>query len=164
MADPAAKFMAAVVTVSDSCARGTREDVSGPAVAELLGRLDFSVCARPTVPDDKIQIQNLLIDLARSVRLIVTTGGTGIALRDVTPDATVAVCDRLIDGVAERMRAEGHKKNRIRCVEPWRLRSARNYTDSESAGEPCWRGRISGSRGRTDSARARTLSGNTEHA
>ncbi len=110
MADPAAKFMAAVVTVSDSCARGTREDVSGPAVAELLGRLDFSVCARPTVPDDKIQIQNLLIDLARSVRLIVTTGGTGIALRDVTPDATVAVCDRLIDGVAERMRAEGHKK------------------------------------------------------
>jgi molybdenum cofactor synthesis domain-containing protein len=110
MADPDAKFTAAVVTVSDSCASGIREDLSGPAVADLLGGLNFSLCARQTVPDDKIQIQNLLIKLARDVRLIVTTGGTGIAPRDVTPDATVAVCDRLIDGVAERMRAEGRKK------------------------------------------------------
>jgi molybdopterin adenylyltransferase len=101
---------AAVVTVSDSCARGEREDVSGPAVAQLLQQLQFSVTVREVVPDDSIQIQNLLIRLAREVRFIVTTGGTGIASRDITPEATVAVCDRLLVGVAERMRSEGMKK------------------------------------------------------
>jgi molybdenum cofactor synthesis domain-containing protein len=101
---------AAVVTVSDSCSRGEREDRSGPAVAQFLEKLLFSVTAREVVPDDSITIQNLLIRLAREVRLIVTTGGTGIAARDVTPEATVAVSDRLVHGVAERMRAEGLKK------------------------------------------------------
>ena len=107
-AEPA--LTAAVVTVSDSTSRGEREDRSGPAVALLLQKLDFTVVAHEVVPDDLIQIQNLLIRFAREVRLIVTTGGTGIAARDVTPEATVAVCDRLLDGVAERMRAEGVKK------------------------------------------------------
>ncbi|HTS37776.1 MAG TPA: MogA/MoaB family molybdenum cofactor biosynthesis protein [Candidatus Solibacter sp.] len=101
---------AAVVTVSDSCSRGEREDLSGPAVARLLEQIHFSVTARETIPDNQIQIQNLLIRLAREVCLIVTTGGTGIAARDVTPEATIAVCDRLLDGVAERMRIEGAKK------------------------------------------------------
>ena len=89
--------------------RGTRRP-SGPAVAQLLQKLHFSVAVREVVPDDSIQIQNLLIRLAREVRFVVTTGGTGIAARDVTPEATVAVCDRLLDGVAERMRSEGAKK------------------------------------------------------
>ena len=111
-ADPHEKeiFTSAVVTVSDSCSRGQRKDLSGPAVAQLLQKLDFQVVARETVPDDSIQIQSLLIRLAREVRLIVTTGGTGIAVRDVTPEATIAVCDRLVEGVAERMRIEGTKK------------------------------------------------------
>jgi len=108
-ADPAI-FVAAVVTVSDSSSRGEREDRSGPAVAEVLRKLHFSVTAREVVPDDLIQIKNLLVRLAGQVRFIVTTGGTGIAARDVTPEATVAVCDRLLDGVAERMRSEGSKK------------------------------------------------------
>jgi molybdenum cofactor synthesis domain-containing protein len=86
------------------------KDASGPAVTQLLEKLQFSVIAREVVSDDEIQIQNLLIRLAREVRLIVTTGGTGIAARDVTPEATVKVCDRLLDGVAERMRSEGMKK------------------------------------------------------
>jgi molybdopterin adenylyltransferase len=103
-------FTAAVVTVSDSCARGEREDLSGPAVAQLLQRLHFSVTAREVVSDDSIQIQNLLIRLAREIQFVVTTGGTGIAARDLTPEATVAICDRLLDGVAERMRSEGSKK------------------------------------------------------
>ena len=107
---PADLLTAAVVTVSDSCARGEREDLSGPVVAQLLEKLRFQVVAREVVPDDSIQIQNLLIRLAREVRFIATTGGTGIAPRDVTPEATVAVCDRLVDGVAERMRSEGAKK------------------------------------------------------
>ena len=110
MADPKTVVTAAVVTVSDSCARGERKDASGPAVAELLEKLQFSVVAREVVSDDEMQIQNLLIRLAREVRLIVTTGGTGIAARDVTPEATARVCDRLLEGVAEKMRSEGTKK------------------------------------------------------
>lgn len=101
---------AAVVTVSDSCSRGEREDLSGPAVTQLLQTLHFSVAVRKVVPDDSIQIQNLLIQLAREVQFVVTTGGTGIAARDVTPEATVAVCDRLLNGVAEHMRSEGSRK------------------------------------------------------
>lgn len=103
-------FTAAVITVSDSCARGEREDLSGPAVADVLQKLQFSVTVREVVPDNSIQIQNLLIRLAREARLIVTTGGTGIAPRDVTPDATIAVCEKLLDGMAERIRSEGAKK------------------------------------------------------
>lgn len=100
----------AVITVSDSCARGERRDLSGPAVVQALEKSHFSVVAREVVADDLIQIQNLLIRLAREVRFIVTTGGTGVASRDVTPEATVAVCERILDGVAGRMRSEGAKK------------------------------------------------------
>ena len=102
-------FTAAVVTVSDSCARGERVDVSGPAVAESLGKFGFRVVAKRIVQDDSMQIQNALVHLALEVRLIVTTGGTGIAERDVTPEATEAICERVIDGVAERMRSHGSK-------------------------------------------------------
>jgi len=101
---------AAVVTVSDSCSRGERTDLSGRAVAQFLEKLHFKIVAQEVVPDDQLQIQNLLIRLAGKARFIATTGGTGIAPRDVTPEATVAVCDRLLDGVAERMRSEGVKK------------------------------------------------------
>lgn len=112
MADPAASstLTAAVVTVSDSCARGERQDLSGPAVSQVLQNLHFLVATREVVPDDSIKIQNLLVRLAREVQFIVTTGGTGIAARDVTPEATAAVCERILDGVAERMRSEGAKK------------------------------------------------------
>jgi molybdopterin adenylyltransferase len=103
-------FSAAVVTVSDSSARGERADISGPAVADILKKLGFRVTATRIVQDDSMQIQNALVHLALEVRLIVTTGGTGIAARDVTPEATEAICDRLIDGIGERMRLEGSKK------------------------------------------------------
>jgi molybdenum cofactor synthesis domain-containing protein len=102
-------FTAAVVTVSDACSRGQRVDVSGPAVAEVLAKFGFRVIAKQTVQDDSMQIQNALVHLALDVRFIVTTGGTGIAERDVTPEATEAICERLIDGVAERMRIEGFR-------------------------------------------------------
>jgi molybdopterin adenylyltransferase len=110
MAERKAVLTAAVVTVSDSCARGERQDASGPAVAGLLERLQFTIVAREIVPDEEIKIQNLLIRLAREVPLVLTTGGTGIAARDVTPEATAKICDRLLDGVAEKMRSEGTKK------------------------------------------------------
>jgi molybdenum cofactor synthesis domain-containing protein len=105
-----ASFTAAVVTVSDSCAQGERVDLSGPAVVEVLGRCGFRVVARRVVHDDSMQIQNALVHLALEARFIVTTGGTGIAVRDVTPEATEAICERLIEGVGERMRVEGLKK------------------------------------------------------
>jgi len=105
-----ALFTAAVITVSDSCSRGERVDLSGPAVAEALKKQGFRVVATQIVQDDSMQIQNALVHFALEVRFIVTTGGTGIAPRDVTPEATAAICDLLIDGVGERMRVEGAKK------------------------------------------------------
>jgi molybdopterin adenylyltransferase len=105
-----ANLIAAVITVSDSCARGERVDLSGPAVADRLRKSGFQVVATQIVQDDSMQIQNALLHFALKVPLIVTTGGTGIAPRDVTPEATEAICDRLIDGIAERMRLEGGKK------------------------------------------------------
>jgi molybdenum cofactor synthesis domain-containing protein len=79
-------------------------------VAECLTRHGFSVVATEIIPDEQAGIQNALALLAAEVRLIVTTGGTGVAPRDVTPEATRAVCERLVPGVAEKMRAEGTKK------------------------------------------------------
>jgi molybdenum cofactor synthesis domain-containing protein len=114
-AEPQA-IAAAVITVSDSCARGERDDLSGPAVAQLLKELHFNVAVREVVSDDSIKIQNVLIRLAREVQFVVTTGGTGIAARDVTPESTVAVCERLLDGVAERMRSEGAKKTPLAAL------------------------------------------------
>jgi molybdopterin adenylyltransferase len=101
---------AAVLTVSDSSSRGDRSDLSGPAVAEILKKRSFSVAATEIVPDDQPAIQQAIVRLAGKARLVVTTGGTGIAERDVTPEATRAICDRLLEGVAERMRFEGSKK------------------------------------------------------
>lgn len=105
-----AGLTAAVVTVSDSCASGDRVDLSGPAVSELLRKTKFTVIGTEIVPDEKSAVQNAIAYWAQEVQLVVTTGGTGIAARDVTPEATRAVCDRLLEGVAERMRFEGTKK------------------------------------------------------
>jgi molybdenum cofactor synthesis domain-containing protein len=103
-------FSAAVLTVSDSSSRGEREDLSGPALVELLKAHRFEVVATEVVPDDRTHIENALLQLAEKARLVVSTGGTGLAQRDVTPEATTAVCERMVDGIAERMRLEGSKK------------------------------------------------------
>lgn len=100
-----------VVTVSDRCARGEQEDVSGPTVAGLLGEAGAEVGTLRVVPDDVEQIAAILrAGQAAGVELVVTTGGTGLAARDVTPEATRAVCERLVDGLAERMRAVSFEK------------------------------------------------------
>ena len=98
---------AAVLTVSDSSTRGERPDLSGPAVAELLRHNGFDVTRHETVPDEQATIESALVDLSDQVQLIVTTGGTGISERDVTPEATLAVCSRLVEGIPEKMRAAG---------------------------------------------------------
>jgi molybdenum cofactor synthesis domain-containing protein len=98
---------AAVLTVSDSSARGERADISGPATADLLRHSGFEVTHQEIVPDQQAAIEVALIRLSEHAQLVVTTGGTGIAARDVTPEATRAVCSKLIDGIPEHMRAEG---------------------------------------------------------
>jgi molybdenum cofactor synthesis domain-containing protein len=107
---------AAVLTVSDSCSRGEKVDLSGPAVAEALARRNFHVLTQSVVADEQIAIQEKLIELCRSARLVVTTGGTGVAPRDVTPEATVAVCERLVEGIAEQMRLQGMVKTRFAAL------------------------------------------------
>jgi molybdopterin adenylyltransferase len=107
---------AAVLTVSDSCSRGERVDLSGPAVAKALERHKFQVMVRSVVDDERATIQEKLIELCRSARLVVTTGGTGLAPRDVTPEATTAVCERLVEGVAEQMRLRGMQKTRFAAL------------------------------------------------
>jgi len=101
---------AAVLTVSDSASRGERPDLSGPAVAEALKKHNFQIVATEVVPDDRTHIENALLQLTEKARLVVSTGGTGIAERDVTPEATRSVCERLVEGIPERMRSEGAKK------------------------------------------------------
>ena len=107
---------AAILTVSDSSARGDRADLSGPAVKAALERHKFHVIATAVVADEQAAIQEAILEMASRAQLVVTTGGTGIAERDVTPEATRAVCDRLVEGVAERMRAEGAKKTSLAAL------------------------------------------------
>jgi len=101
------ELTAIVLTVSDSAARGSRTDESGPRVAALLEERGFRIVARATVRDDVSDIEQALRNVAPTARLVVTTGGTGLGPRDVTPEATKAICDRLVDGLAERIRAIG---------------------------------------------------------
>jgi molybdopterin adenylyltransferase len=107
---------AAVVTVSDSCSRGERTDLSGPAIADVLKKHSFTIVGTSTVPDEQAAIQQVLMGWIDRARLVVTTGGTGIAPRDVTPEATRAVCERILEGVAERMRGEGAKKTPLAAL------------------------------------------------
>lgn len=107
---------AAVLTVSDSSARGERADTSGPALVKSLEKNGFQVVATQVVPDDRTHIENALMQLAEKAQLVVSTGGTGVAERDVTPEATRAVCERLVEGVVERMRSEGAKKTPLAAL------------------------------------------------
>lgn len=97
----------AVITISDSVARGEREDKSGAAVVERCRGLGWAIVEQNTLPDDRDSIRDLLIRLADSAAadLILTAGGTGLGPRDVTPEATAAACERMIPAFGERMRS-----------------------------------------------------------
>jgi len=102
----------AVLTISDSVARGEREDLSGPAVVALCRGLGWEVVTSLRISDDPADIRQQLRELADTNRvdLIVTTGGTGLGPRDNTPEATQAIADRIIPGIAEEMRRKGSAK------------------------------------------------------
>ncbi len=99
----------AVLTVSDRAASGRREDVSGAAVERWIAQCGYALAARATVPDESDRIAALLLQWADGgvADVIVTTGGTGLGPRDVTPEATQAVIDRAVPGLAEAIRRAG---------------------------------------------------------
>ena len=99
----------AVITISDSVAAGKYEDRSGPSVKARCAELGWAVVSSSVLPDDRDAIAQLLKKIAgsRQADLILTTGGTGVGPRDVTPEATLIVAERLIPGFAEHMRSEG---------------------------------------------------------
>ncbi len=102
---------ARVITCSDAASAGTREDRSGPAVRDQLIANGYDVDVVAVVPDDIERIATAILDaIAHGNRLIVTTGGTGIAPRDVTPEATMRVCERVVPGFGELMRASSLQK------------------------------------------------------
>ena len=103
---------AAVLTVSDGVVAGTREDKSGDLLAELLAAEGYEV-ERKVVPDEASEIAAAIAQLADAAALVLTTGGTGVAPRDVTPEATRSVIDREAPGIAEAMRAETAQFQRL---------------------------------------------------
>ena len=98
---------AIVLTISDRCFAGTQTDVSGPAVERVLAASGAEVTAVKVVPDERGEIAAAMREAAAGVALVVTTGGTGLAARDVTPEATLDVCERLVPGLAELIRQDG---------------------------------------------------------
>jgi len=102
----------AILTISDMCSRGKRADTSGQTIEEMLPEDTFEVCEKIIVPDDYETITKTLrwFSDVQDVEVVLTTGGTGLGPRDVTPEATTAVCDRRVPGFAEILRSESYKK------------------------------------------------------
>lgn len=111
-------YTAAVITVSDKGSRGEREDTSGPALVEILKNEGYDVQYTAIVPDEKDQIKAELLKCADELKiaLILTTGGTGFAPRDITPEATLEVIERQTPGIPEAMRAESMKITPHGCL------------------------------------------------
>ena len=106
MSEKTVAYEAAVITVSDRASAGVREDAAGPAVCERLREAGYVVRRACVVSDDRACIERAIREAAASdVALVVTSGGTGLGPRDVTPEATAAVCDRMVPGLGEAMRA-----------------------------------------------------------
>lgn len=107
MGDERRIFKAAIITASDKGSKGEREDLSGPAIQEIIEPEGYVVTVYKVLPDDQETLENEMKRIAdeKLADIIFTTGGTGFSLRDVTPEATIAVCDRLVPGIPEAMRA-----------------------------------------------------------
>lgn len=109
---------AAVVTISDKGYMGQREDVSGPMLADLVREMGAEVVRRTIVPDEREEIVRLLVSMADElgVDLVLTTGGTGLTPRDVTPEATGAVIEHEVPGLAEALRFEGYRQTPLAVI------------------------------------------------
>lgn len=102
----------AVLTISDKGSKGEREDLSGPLIADVLKPIGATLKYYEILPDEKEIIKERLIEYSGKVDLILTTGGTGLSPRDVTPEATLEVIEREVSGIPEMMRAESFKKTK----------------------------------------------------
>lgn len=104
------KFQVGIITVSDRSAKGQREDLAGPLIEEMMTEADYEVIRKEIIPDEKGLIREMLIEMSEEdIPLILTTGGTGLYERDVTPEATVEVSEKLVPGIPEAMRAYSAK-------------------------------------------------------
>ncbi len=103
-------FTVAVLTLSDKGAKGERKDESGPLIAKIINKIGGKIVSYDILPDEKAMIKKKLLSLCNKVDLILTTGGTGLSPRDVTPEATLEVIIREIPGIPEAMRYKGLKK------------------------------------------------------
>ena len=105
---------AAILTISDSCANRTRQDLSGQAIIDMLPVDKFQISQKKILSDDYQKIAHELIHLAdnEAIDIVFTTGGTGLGPRDVTPEATISVGEKIVPGLGEVMRTEGFKKTR----------------------------------------------------
>jgi molybdopterin adenylyltransferase len=113
---PLAGRTAIVITVSDRCFAGTQTDLSGPAIVRILTEAGAEILEALTLPDESDRLTAALRDAALRASLILTTGGTGLAARDITPEATLAVSTRLVPGIAELIRAEGARHTRFAAL------------------------------------------------
>jgi molybdopterin adenylyltransferase len=102
----------AILTVSDSCSKGTRQDVSGQTISDMLPKDKYQIFQKIIVPDDYQKIAQELVHFSDNdnIDVVFTTGGTGLGPRDVTPEATASVSEKIIPGLCEIIRTEGFKK------------------------------------------------------
>ena len=105
---------AAILTVSDSCAAGEREYVSAKTIADMLPENEFEICGKQIVADSAEEIAGELKRFCdeAGADVVFTTGGTGLGPRDVTPEATASVCERMVPGISEIIRAQGREKTK----------------------------------------------------
>ena len=111
-------FTAAVITVSDKGSQGLREDTSGPALVAMLEEAGYQIAYNAMIPDDMDRIEQELIRCAdeKDIWLVLTTGGTGFSVRDVTPEATERVIEKKVPGIPEAMRAESMRITPMGCL------------------------------------------------
>jgi molybdenum cofactor synthesis domain-containing protein len=102
----------AILTISDSCSLGKREDVSGQTIEDILIENEFQIRQKKIVADDYVKIASELEQFSdkADIDVVLTTGGTGLGPRDVTPEATASVCEKIVPGLGEILRAEGYRK------------------------------------------------------
>ena len=104
----------AILTISDSCSKGRREDISGQTIKSMLGAGRFEICGYEVTADRQRSIESRLKHFVDEVKadVVLTTGGTGLGPRDVTPEATAAVCEKMVPGITEAMRQQGLRKTK----------------------------------------------------
>ena len=130
-------FTAMVITISDRCAQGQREDASGPLLVQLLQRAGYTVTGTAIVPDEYDVICHALRQAAlANTALILTTGGTGFSPRDITPEATAAVCQRMAPGIGEAMRAASLRITPRGMLSPGHCWASGPQPDRQPAGQP----------------------------